>query len=135
MALEAGASISDCEDEESTPFPLNKSFFCVLNVHAYNNPLSYDEIERIGATVALLFKIAFLISFMDSKKRTPVSHIARSNLPSTTAALQVLVKHGADPTIKDDYGHDALYAVVAHGRCNDLYMEELRIDPTEFNDL
>ena len=49
--------------------------------------------------------------------------------------MQVLVKHGADPTIKDDYGHDALYAAVTHGQCNNLYEDELGIDPTEFNDI
>ena len=132
MALEAGASVDDCEVEGSMLYHLNNSIFCVLISLFILRDLDYDTIEVVRTIVAYLVDIGFSINFMDIEESFPILYAARWNLPLAIPFLQILIGNGADPTRKDKYGHGALHIAVDYGHWDKLY-DDINMDLERFN--
>ena len=114
VALNAGASVEDCEssDENRTRYHqdglIHLVIFHVIDAHAieiYSN----TKASKLDSIVAYLIKIGSSIEHPNVDGDTPFLSAARRCTIYSTTFLQILLKHGVNHTAKDKKGRGALH--------------------------
>jgi Ankyrin repeat len=108
-ALEAGASIDDCESSDLPPLDGRGMLHTLvdLTLLAEGNAFAF----KLPHLVAYFVKIGFSIESPNFDGETPFLYAAsRCGIYSTF--LQILLEHGANPTAKDKWGRGALHLAI-----------------------
>ncbi|ERF71275.1 hypothetical protein EPUS_05327 [Endocarpon pusillum Z07020] len=109
IALEAGASVDDCDD----PDPLSPVYDGIFHRLVWHTlyPGRNAFVSELPQLVAYFVKIGFSIEALNSDGETPFLNAASSRGICLTF-LQILLEHGANPTAKDKWGRGALHLAV-----------------------
>ena len=117
LALQAGASVDDCESSDMIRPPMPWGMLHSLIDYAITDEdviFSDAMALKFKLFVAALVDVGFSIEYREFSGQTPFLHAARHHESSSRTVLQILLEHGADPTAKDDRGRGALHLAIKH---------------------
>jgi hypothetical protein len=115
VALEAGASVDDCEGFDIEGLVSGGGMFHQLTGFVLEPPkivLSHAKTIKLQRVIAYYVEIGFPINYPNSAGETPFLDAAKYHSSYSTKYLQMLLDKGANPTAKDNRGRGALHLAI-----------------------
>ena len=115
VALEAGASIDDCENSDiRVTFSGGGMIHSLIHSVLFSEDVVFSDAKamKFELFMAYFVEVGFSIEYRNFGGETPFLNAAKRHRSYSRTLLQILLEQGANPTAKDNKGRGALHLAI-----------------------